>query len=175
MALSDTTLYRQNMETYFTNYFGTKADTTEWQTAMATQSGLDSMIVDLEMMSRGISTHLNYLTATDRDFYNTLSGVEVTNTKDLANYLMDWAMVENTNYAAVVEAEIMRILAKREPVLQLKAYFPELSVEQCEILYLQHENYRLAPNLQDAHGQAVETRRLELETYDDINLEGETT
>lgn len=166
MALSDDSKYRDDLDAYMTEYFGTD----DWYSSATTQSGLDSMIVDLEMMSRGISLNLNYITEIERNL--TASGVELTDTKTLYQHVADWAIVENTNYSNVLLAEFTRILVKREPVLQLRSWF-DLEMEQCEILWKTITIYAQVLDLQDAYNQAVEARRVETQGLDDINLEGE--
>ena len=168
MSISDTALYRQDLNEYMKAYFGTE----DWLSSATTQSGIDSMIVDLEMMARGLSTNLNYVTEIERDL--TASGVlePATNTKYLSDFVQDWAMTENTTYAEVVRAEIIRLLVKREPVLQLRNWFG-LDMEQCEVLWKTINIFAQNKNLQDSYGQATELRRIELQELTDINLEGE--
>jgi hypothetical protein len=154
------------MDEYMTEYFGT----TEWYSSVTTQSGIDMMITDLEMMARGLSINLNYITEIERDL--TASGVEITDTKSLFDEINYWAINQNTNYAAVLLAEFSRLLAKREPVLQLRNWF-DIDMEQAEILWKTITIYHEITNLNDAYIRAVEARRIELEELSDINLEGE--
>ena len=168
MGISSNTFLGQDMDTYMTNYFGTNT----WRTtAVTTQSGIDSMITDLEMMSRGISLNLNYFTEYEKTL--TTSGIELTNTGQLYEIVKGWAYVENTNYSNVILAEFTRLLAKREPILQLRHWFG-LTMEQCEVLWKTIVLYDKVNNLQEAYSQAVEARRVELIEFADIDLEGET-
>jgi hypothetical protein len=166
MALSDLNLWGRDVNSYMTDYFGTE----DWRSSATTQSGIDSMVVDLEMMSRGISLNLNYFTEMDRTL--SASGIELTNTVELQALVTGWAYRENTNYAAVLLAEFTRLLVKREPVLQLRHWF-ELDMEQCEVLWKTIVLYDKINNLPDAYGQAVAARRQELIELSDINLEGD--
>lgn len=164
--LSDLKRWGENVDDYMNGYF----NTTDWASSATTQSGLDSMITDLEMMSRGISINLNYFTGMEKLL--AASGIELTNTAKLQSIVMGWAYEENTNYSAVLLAEITRILVKREPVLQLRNWFG-LDMENCEILWKTIVLYDKINNLPDAYGQAVAARRQELIELSDINLEGE--